>query len=143
METNNPTCCATFLACPGCVELMQATGGPLDHLGVAHNENVVHIQQSCTTRRSKVGMSEEEWRATLASLHIWWTCMPRAFLNHCHFVINRLAATTCVWVEEICSSQYGHMHSTSFLATVSWRFQAATPPGGHSLSFGFLSDPKK
>lgn len=21
METNNPTCCATFLACPGCVEL--------------------------------------------------------------------------------------------------------------------------
>lgn len=69
--------------------------------------------------------------------------MPRGFSNHCHFAINSLVAAICVWVEEICSSEYGHALYTSLLDTFSWRFQWATLPGGHSLSYGFPSDLRK
>lgn len=50
------------------------TSGLLDHLGIVHHVNVVHIWPACTTGRSKIGNIKKAKHATLASLGIWPVC---------------------------------------------------------------------
>lgn len=137
---------ATFLVHPGCVEPMQASSGLSDHLCIVHQVNVVHVWPACTTRRPKVEILKKRqimlcwlpwasgwsadtqgaWQLTTATLG------SAPSLLQFVFGLKRSALQNMVACFPSC-----------FLATFWCRFQGATLPGCHSLSFGFLSDRRK